>query len=221
MKLVHKNMGHLICFKKGYVNELIIENRALFFTMVNDIFIQSEGISGGFVLSVNNKPVEFSRYADVTVQFAPFEINQKSLLTKLYSRLEKTALQAENYTKTGELLNEIEKYIYRLAEDLPFELCCSKVTISQIIKALAPEINEKDKGPLEQLLDYMELVRELDKDRLFIMINMRTYFSDADMETFIQSICLHDLNVLLLESISMKKLSNTQRFTIDEDLCEF
>lgn len=67
----------------------------------------------------------------------------------------------------------------------------------------------------------MELVRELDRDRLFIMINMRTYFSDEEMESFIQTVVLHDFKLLLLESTSRPILKNVKRFTVDEDLCEF
>ena len=67
----------------------------------------------------------------------------------------------------------------------------------------------------------MELDRELDRDRLIIMINMRTYFSDEEMNTFIESACLHDFKVLLLESSSFARLKNAKRFTVDEDLCEF
>ena len=67
----------------------------------------------------------------------------------------------------------------------------------------------------------MELVRELDRDRLFIMVNMRSYFSDEDMGIFTESASLHDFKVLLLESISLPTLPYTKRYTIDEDLCEF
>ena len=67
----------------------------------------------------------------------------------------------------------------------------------------------------------MELVRELDHDRLFIMVNMRSYFTDEDMQTFVESASLHGFRVLLLESSARRKLKHTQRYTIDEDLCEF
>ena len=221
MKLVYSEMGHILSFDEGYVNELIVENKKMFSNMVKNIVLQSEGNHGDFVLSISNKPVEFSRYADVTLQFAPFQVNRKSLLTKLYAALEKNALLAENYTKTAELLCEIERYIIYLADELPFEINCQKLTLGQIIKAIAPEIEESDKSSMEKIFAYMELVRELDKDRLFIMINMRTYFSDEDMNTFIESACLHDFKVLLLENISSKSLKNTKRFTIDDDLCEF
>lgn len=221
MKLVYRNMEHILRFDEGYVNELVIENKKMFFDMVNSMAMQEEGLHGDCILSVDDNPIEFSKYADLTVQFAPFQLNRKSLLTKLYSALEKKALEPENYVKTGELLGELEKYALRLSEDFPFEINCQKLVIGPVIRALSPEIEENDKNPLEKIFSYMELVRELDRDKLFIMINMRSYFPDEEMEKFTESACLHDFKVLLLENYASSKLNHTRRFVIDADLCEF
>lgn len=220
MKLVYESMGHILKFGEGYVSELIVENKKLFFEMVNDALAQVDGAKGGFVLSINDQPVEFSKNADVTVQLAPFKLNKKSLLTKLYSALEERSTVAELYAKTAELLCSLEAFIYELAEELPFEVECKKVAIGPVIRALSPEFEEEDKSALEKIFDYMELVRELDRDRIFIMVNMRTYFSDSEMEQFTKSAVLHDFNVLLLESVSFPPIANTKRYIIDEDLCE-
>ena len=221
MKLAYRDMEHVLHFEPGYVHELIIENRKMFFDMVNSIALQADGQPGGFVLSISDKPVEFSRFTDLTVQFAPFQVNRKNLLTKLYAALEKNALSPENYMRTGELLGELEKYTLLLADELPFGISCQKLAIGPILRALSPEIEEWDKSPLERIFSYMELVRELDRDKLFIMINMRTYFPDEDMERFAESACLHDFKVLLVESAALKKLEHTRRVVIDADLCEF
>lgn len=221
MKLVYKDMGHIISFDNGYVSELVIENKNMFFEAVNSALVQADGGDGNFLLSLSDRPVEFSRYADVTVQFSPFQINRKSMLAKLYVWLEQKALFAENYKATGDLLGALERYVLQLSEDLPFEVDCQRLSIGHIIKAISPEIDESDKNPLEKIFAYMELVRELDRDRLFVMINMRTYFSDKDMENFTESVCLHGFKVLLIESSDKGKLKNTKRYTIDEDLCEF
>ena len=155
------------------------------------------------------------------MQFAPFELNRKSLLTKLYSALEHKALLAENYTQTGNLLVEIERFMLYLSEELPFDVNCQRLTVGSIIKAVSPEIDDTDKSALEKIFSYMEFVRELDRDRLFIMVNMRSYFNDSEMEAFTESASLHGFRVLLLESTSQSKLKNTQRYTVDGDLCEF
>lgn len=221
MKLIYSDMDCVLHFDGGYVNELVIENKRLFFEMVSNINIQSDGAYGKFVLSISERPVELSRYADVTVQFAPFQVNRKSLLTKLYAVLEQKSLLADNYEKSGELLSKIEQYVLYLAEDLPFEVDLQKLTMGTVIKAISPEIDESDKSSLEKIFSYMEIVRELDRDKLFIMVNMRAYYSDEDMERFIESVCLHDFKVLLLESASLPVLKNAKRYTIDSDLCEF
>ena len=221
MKLVYTNMGHILRFDAGYVNELIIENKKMFFDVVDSMHRQAEGLHGDCVLSVSDRPVEFSKYADLTVQFAPFQINRKSLLTKLNAALEKNAQSPETYSKTGEMLGELERYILELSGDLPFEINCQKFAIGPIIRALAPEIEENDKSPIEKVFAYMELVREFDRDKLFIMVNMRSYFSDEEMEKFTESASLHGFKILLLESYEASKLNNTKRFVVDADLCEF
>lgn len=221
MKLVYENMEHILRLGNGYVSELIVENKKMFFEMVNDIHLQSESATGKFILSISDRPVEFSRYVDITTQFAPFQLNRKNLITKLCSTLEQESLNAENYVKTGEILTKFEAHIHHLADELPFEIICQKVAIGPIIRALSPEIDTGDKTPLEQIFAYMEAVRELDHDRLFIMINMRAYFTDEDMTRFIETICLHDFKMLLIESTAYPPLSKVKRHIIDNDLCEF
>ena len=221
MKLVYENVAHVLHFSEGVAVELVVENKKLFYQMVNDLTVQTDGGQGGFVLSIEDKPVEISKNADVTLQFAPFQLNRKGLLTKLYSFLEKTAVQPENYIRTGELLGAFELFVAHLADELPFDIDCRKMAVGTIIRAVAPEIEDNYQNALERIFAYMEFVRELDRDRLFVMINMRAYFSDEEMERFIESICLHDFKVLLLESHTYGKLKNMNRYTVDEDLCEF
>lgn len=221
MKFVYSDMGHILQFEGGYVNELVIENKKLFFEVVNNISLQADGMLGKCVLSIADKPVEFSKYADVTVQFAPFELNRKNLLTKLCAAIEKNAMLAEYYATTSELLSTVERYVLQLSEDLPFDVNCKKLTIGAIIKAISPEIEESEKSTLERIFAYMELVRELDRDRLFIMVNMRTYFTDEEMQVFCESASLHGFRVLLIEGVAHPKINYTKRYTVDEDLCEF
>ena len=70
-------------------------------------------------------------------------------------------------------------------------------------------------------LDEIAVLLIENPDKLFIMVNMRSYFSDEEMELFAESACLHDFKVLLLESVAASRLKHTKRFVIDADLCEF
>ena len=222
MKLVVDGLEQMLMFAEGYATELVIENKKMFLEIVKSFVTQIEGSTQGKVtLSVGDKPVELSRYADITVQFAPFELNRKNLLTKLCNALEQQALSPLHYLETGELVKDLELFVDALAEELPFEVECQRATIGPILRAMAPQITETNKGTLERILDYMEIVRELDRDRLFVMVNMRTYFCDEQMASFLKSACSHDFKILMLESISFSHLPNVKRYTVDEDLCEF
>jgi len=123
--------------------------------------------------------------------------------------------------RSQEPLGNLESFMLEISDDLPFEINCQKLAVGPIIRALAPEIEEGNKSSSEKIFAYMELVRELDRDKLFIMVNMRSYFSDEEMELFTESVCLHDFKVLLLESVAAPRLNHTKRFVIDSDLCEF
>ena len=78
MKLAYKELEQVLRWEGGVANELVVENKKLFFEMVNSLAVQSEGQAGNWVLSQAERPLEFSRFADVTLQFAPFPINRKA-----------------------------------------------------------------------------------------------------------------------------------------------
>ena len=70
-------------------------------------------------------------------------------------------------------------------------------------------------------MDSMELVREFDRDKLFVLVGLRSFFADERVELFLKTTLDHGYRVLLLDSTAREKLSHEKRLTIDIDLCEF
>lgn len=221
MKLVHKNMEHVLDFAPGCGVELVVENRPLFRRMTYDLAEQSDGGKGDWLLSEGEKPVEFSRYVDLTLQLSPFSLNRKSLLTKLCATLEQRALSPAFYMKTVDLLAAWERLVQELAGELPMAIDCTKAAVGSLLRASGLEVLEGEDSPVDNIFSYMELVRELDRERLFIFVNMRSYFSDQEVSCLLESACLHDFKVMLLESVARAPLPQLVRYTVDEDLCEF
>jgi CRISPR-associated protein Csn2 len=59
-----------------------------------------------------------------------------------------------------------------------------------LIKSAGIEIRNSYEGRFgdaEKLIDYMELVREFDCDKLFITVNMRSFFADDIVKKFIET----------------------------------
>ena len=218
---MHPDLSYPLTFEDGYITSLVIEHQDFFRRFLEDLVLQIDGYDGDAVLSKNNTPISFSNFATVISSFIPFEINQKPLLTKLVASLEKTALDETHYLASMELLQHIESYFEGLFYEYPCDMGCTKLSLSSLIRSVGIEFNGEYTHPIEKILDYMELVREFEKrDKLFIFVNMRSYFSTSTMESFLATALSHGHRILLLDGWSHSKLSCEQRLTIDTDLCE-
>lgn len=72
----------------------------------------------------------------------------------------------------------------------------------------------------EKILDYIELVTEYDRKKLFIMLNLRSYIDDSEMEYFMKEVLQRKYHVLMIESSEHKKLLYEKRTVVDAFLCE-
>lgn len=220
MKLVLPEINHIFEDNQEYVNELVIENQGLFYRVLMDIYNQSQGLDGVAVLSENDKQLSISKYLEVLDKFIPFELSKKSLLTKLSSEIEKKAMEPENYQTTMELLSGIEKYLSDITFDFNCDIVFNSITIASLIKSSGISFSEDYDSLGEKLIDYIELVNEFDKSKLFILVNVRSYMDDNELDKFVETIIRHEYKVLLLESKENIAIKGLKRYIVDKDLCE-
>lgn len=224
MKLAYSDISGVFRFDQPFVSTLVIENQSFLRKLLKDLYASLDGVPTAAILSIENKPVEFSKYAELLTDFVHFNINQKSLINRICASLEHTAVSAENYLETQKLLGEIENKIDEWAFTFPCDIVATKISVSPLLKAVGIEINDTyqgEAGDAERVIDYMELVREFDRDKLFITVNMRSFFSDTVIESFMQTAISHEYKILMIESKSHPLLALEKRLTVDEDLCEF
>lgn len=72
----------------------------------------------------------------------------------------------------------------------------------------------------EKVIDYMELVREYDRNKLFILVNIRSFIDDMEFEKLLDTILRKKLDVIVLENSERPICINERRFIVDSDLCE-
>ncbi len=221
MKLCHTELESVLDTDNDGVQTLVIENKLFFTSFLTTALAQAEGEEGAITVSSNNKPLDFASHAEVIIDPLSISLNKKALMTKITATLESEASQSEHYAETMEILTHIETFIDKLSFIFPFDIICNKLSAATLLKAAGIAVRDICADPLERLLNYMELVREFDKDKLFIIANLRTFFSDTDIERFLESIALHGYHAILLESTSGSILEKEHRITVDKDLCEF
>ena len=120
-----------------------------------------------------------------------------------------------------QLLGEVEQFIQELSFALPCTVSCDKIGIGGVLRSTGIEILDDYRNDLERILDYMELTREPERDKLFVFVNLRSFHSDEEIAAFFRSGLDHSLCVLLADSVSKARLPQEKRVTVDADLCEF
>ncbi len=220
MKFVYPDIGYVFDFEKSPVYSLIIENQRMLLELMTDIQNQLQGLEGKSVLSENGKQIAIEKYAEFLSQFCPFSINQKSLLNKVTAVLAKTAVNKEYYLKTMQFLGQLEQYLMEIAFQLKGDIVFQKVTADALVKAVGVEFRDEYDSLAEKVIDYFELVTELDRKKLFILYNLRSLLDDEETIVFIDTVIKQGYNVLMIESSEHTLLPGERRYIVDSALCE-
>lgn len=219
MKIVFPGIFRVFETEQEKVNVIVVENQNLLARILMDIHAQIAGDDGETVVSEDNKVVVLKKRVELLSQFFPFSINQKSLITKISGELEKVAVQ-EHYENTMKFLSEVESFFWDLSLELKGDIRFENINVSAIIKAIGVSIRDEYDTLCEALIDYMELVREYDKDKLFIILNLRSFVNDREINSFFDTILRQHYHVILLENCEHTVLQTEERYIIDADLCE-
>lgn len=220
MKLIYPSAGLDIDLEEGWIYSVICENQSLFYELIDSLSSQSEGMDGSFVLSENFEPLDISKRIELITQLIPFTVNKKELLNKVHSKLKQTAYSEDFYVETQKILSEIEKYIARLTEAFNGELEVSSVCeIPNLLKQTGVRFHEEGKTLPEKLLDYMMNVYEYECEKLFVIVNLRSYLTDKEVKLLYQTLIAHKVRLLTIESVEREKIREEKRVIIDNDYC--
>ena len=88
-----------------------------------------------------------------------------------------------------------------------------------LIKACGLSVMDDSESDIERVFQYITMVRDLFGEKLFVFVNIRSFFSDEDMETFIETVVAHNFYVLLIDGKEYNRMKNEERIVIDSDLC--
>ena len=134
--------------------------------------------------------------------------------------MERKGVSSDCYEFTREMLSDLENFLYKISFDMEGDIDFDKLNLSSIIKAIGARFSDEYDNLGEKIIDYMELVRAYDGDKIFFTFNIRDYINDSDMGLFINTTLSHNLKVFMIECRERKLLYNEIRYIVDHDLCE-
>ena len=133
--------------------------------------------------------------------------------------MEENALNEDHYRETMELFSQIESYLTSLSNGFPYCIDFTGINMVSLIKACGLSVMDDSESDIERVFQYITMVRDLFGEKLFVFVNIRSFFSDEEMETFIETVVAHNFYVLLIDGKEYNRMKNEERIVIDSDLC--
>lgn len=222
MKLSHPYFEKPIIFEENKINVLIIENQNFFSKIIDELIQQINGYDGRFVLSSNSKQVEIGKSIDLLIDPFTLDFNQKKIINKLYSQLKDYAVDGDYYLDLKILQGEIFHYIESLSQTTPYPLVyVNDLDVTSIFKMVEIKLDSSYETLVEKLIDYCSIIQELCNISCLVILNLKSFLSDMELEQFYRFISYKKMNILLLENtVRENRFENEILHIIDSDLCE-
>lgn len=219
MKMITDLFSGEILIETDMVSSVIIENPSVLMRLLQNIYSSVNGQEEGIVLSKNHAILKPSKVIELVSTYVPFNVNEKRVQNKLISILEKEALNEENYYRTMELLAQIERFVNSLSEGISCRIECTSCNPLSLIKMCGIAVSDDSISDIERVFEYMMIVREVLGEKLFVFVNMHSFFSLDEIQNFVNTVIAHNFYVLLLDSHEYGIINHTRRLIVDQDLC--
>lgn len=220
MKLVHSETPYALLESNSKCSEWIVENPETFSSYIQEMMQQCRGEDGRFVLSQGEKELDIAKNVEVIFDIFSVDCNDRRILSKLYAQLEQLAYGEMFYVRTRELAQRLQAYVMDLEQETDHILNMEQMLdIPAVLKALGVKFESLGDDFFERMIRYMKLMSSILNKKLFILINARSFISDAHMQTLIEELKYQDFKILFVESCVRDCISSVQRCIIDKDNC--
>lgn len=219
MNIAHCDRGIYIEFNENRVNVLVVENASALSEIINELYIQSEGGDGDFVIAQKDELFKFS--SKVSVVLEPFSVsfNEKKILTALYKEMEKEALEYL-YTETCNLNSAVVNYIDLLSSKMPYPIVFNdSMDIQSVLKAVHTELDDGQGSICEKIINYIKVISVLTGIRIVIFLNLKSFISEDELKEIYKCAFYNKIYLLLIENFLHDKIECEDTLIIDKDLC--
>lgn len=221
MKLAHPDVSALIKNEETRFVEWVIESPRLFSKYVQELFEQCGGAEGKFVLSHADEMIEISKNTEMIINPFSVNINEKKILNKLYIELSQLAKSEGMYLKTQEIMQQVYKYLQELEQQTDYILEINpEIDLPMIFKAAEMKHEVFEENFFERLVRYMKILQELSDINLFLLVNVRSFLCDSQLEELLKAAIYQEIEILFIENCDRGCMKGVFRYIIDKDYCE-
>lgn len=219
MKLVNPNLCLDISINENEVNELVIENPAVFSDFVRELLLQVDGTEGDFVLSEEGKVLKIGSVTDVLIDYYSASVNNRKILGRLYKEL--TGIAEDHLEEKAEINSKLISLLDRMIlstgiQNLNYEL---DFQWDDIFKMYSIRFDEQYHKLLEKMEVYIKTIANYTDVRIVFLVNIKSYLSFEELMELYRLADYCKINLFLIESRESSERGKEKRYIIDRDKC--
>lgn len=220
MKITVSYLENNIEINNENINVLEIENKKIFFRLINDL----NQICNGNVIEeiktfIDDKEVSITNKVNVisdyfNIDFSKYMLSINKLINEnLKDNSDKSLLLL--YKKLIQKYNSIISTV-----DLPI-MVNNDVTIESFTKILKLKINYKN-SIIENLFSIIELERSLKYSKFIVLVNLKQYLDDTELKELYKYSIYNNVNIILVDSQCYGCSHDFEKkLIVDDNLVEF
>lgn len=224
MKLTYLSLDLSLEFSPDYITTLAVEERKLFRTLACEFIKATKGEDTQWTLSESNKLLDMKKDCYIISDFFDLDVNNKTLLTKLNQRL--TSIATEDVGLLFEINQKIQELFMSLEGSLSLDVNYNNlITAQDIVKLGSFMICDDEFDDIGKVISFIEVVVDLIRPKLLVMLNLRKFMTNSELELFFETIICKKIPVFCIEGSDAEDISVVQElevlYTLDKDLCVF
>ena len=223
MKIINKNWQRKIEIEDNIIYTLVFENKKYYRENIIELINQNKGNEGSYILSNDNKEISFDKNSYIITDIFNIDINNKKVLTKIYSLLLKEIV--EDISSYNELSTNIRVYFEKLIFNSSLEIeQGEEIDMSSLLKLGDFKIHVENDDILEKFLKFLKVLSELCSYKIIFVVGLHTVFTQDEIIEIYKEVCLNKINIINIEYQQFNNLSNENNkeivYIFDGDNCE-
>lgn len=219
MRFIHGEYDLDLVLEENLVEVIVVENGRVLYRLVHELYMQSQGEDGYFVLSTGDKIHKLSRSMAVVLEPFTLNCNEKRIISKLYQELENMGTN-EFAEEAGHTCAEFIKYIDKLCMQVPYPITYNlNFETKALLKLFEVRMEEQSESILDNLIEYLQILKQLCNIEVVSFLNLKSFLSKLELEGLYEYAFYSKIQLVLWESVMQQKLDQERITIIDQDCC--
>lgn len=212
MKLVHYTLETFLIDNNFRSLEFIIEKPEIFYFYIKELFEQTKGQEGNFILSDKDRIISIEKNIDIVLSPLLLDFDNKKIISKLYDRL-KFIANDNLFIETKEIFKKVNDYINLLEYNFEFDIkYIEEIDLSYFFKLFGIKIDYSEDNLSLKILQYIKIISFVGY-KVIVFINLSNYLDCKVIDKILEEIYCLDIQIIFFEKanckISAKEVKNS------------